>query len=92
MSYKTDLRLLEKTVTKALAGSRELHPELYLSDIRYMGVEELADSGVNLKFGVDPAAENFFPAQRMLARDVKLLLDDNGFEIPFPQVVVHRED
>ncbi|MBQ6075437.1 MAG: mechanosensitive ion channel family protein [Lachnospiraceae bacterium] len=92
VSYKTDLRLLEKTVTKALAGSRELHPELYLSDIRYMGVEELADSGVNLKFSVDTAEENFFPAQRMLARDVKLLLDDNGFEIPFPQVVVHRED
>ncbi len=92
VSYKTDLRKLEKTLTKALAGSRSLHPDLYLSDIRYMGVEELADSGVNLKFSVDTKEENFFPAQRMLARDIKILLDDSGFEIPFPQVVVHNGD
>ena len=31
-------------------------------------------------------------AKRALNRDVKLLLDANGFEIPFPQVVVHKGD
>jgi len=60
------------------------------ADIRYMGVDELADSGVNLKFCVSTAEEKFFQARRALNRDVKLLLDDNGFEIPFPQVVVHQ--
>ena len=36
---------------------------------------------------------NFFSAgQRMLARDLKILFDDNGVEIPFPQVVVHKGD
>lgn len=60
------------------------------ADIRYMGVDELADSGVNLKFCVSTTEEKFFQARRALNRDVKLLLDDNGFEIPFPQVVVHQ--
>ena len=89
VSYGTDLRKLEKIVAEKLPGSKEQHPQLYLSDIRYLGVDELADSGVNLKFCVDTTEENFFSAQRMLARDIKLLMDDNGIEIPFPQVVVH---
>jgi len=92
VAYGTDLRKLEKVMEKSLPGSKNSHPDLYLSDIRYMGVDELADSGVVLKFSVQAPEDKFFPAQRMLARDVKLLLDDNDFEIPFPQVVVHRGD
>ncbi|MBO4418812.1 MAG: mechanosensitive ion channel family protein [Oscillospiraceae bacterium] len=90
VSYKSDLRKLEKLMREALPGTKENHPELYLSDIRYMGVDELAESGVNLKFSVYTSEETFFQARRALNRDVKLLLDDNGFEIPFPQVVVHQ--
>ena len=90
VSYSSDLRKLEKLMEKALPGTKENHPELYLSDIRYMGVDELADSGVNLKFCVKTSEDTFFQARRALNRDVKLLLDDNGFEIPFPQVVVHQ--
>lgn len=90
VSYGSDLRKLEKLMREALPGTKENHSELYLSDIRYMGVDELADSGVNLKFCVSTTEEKFFQARRALNRDVKLLLDDNGFEIPFPQVVVHQ--
>lgn len=92
VAYGTDLRKVEKLMAERLPGTRENHPDLYLSDIRYMGVDQLADSGVNLKFSVLASEESFFPAQRMLNRDVKLLLDENGIEIPFPQVVVHKGD
>ena len=92
VAYDTDLRRLEKVMEKELPGSRKNHPDLYLTDIRYMGVEELADSGINLKFSVQADEEKFFQAKRALNRDVKLLLDANGFEIPFPQVVVHKGD
>ena len=90
VSYDTDLRKLEELMQQKLPGTIMNHPELYISDIRYMGVDELADSGVNLKFSVQAKEEKFFQAKRALNRDVKLLLDDNGFEIPFPQVVVHK--
>ena len=90
VAYGTDLRKLEELMNQKLPGSIMNHPELYISDIRYMGVDELADSGVNLKFCVQAKEEKFFQAKRALNRDVKLLLDDNGFEIPFPQVVVHQ--
>ena len=90
VAYDTDLRSLEKRLAQTLPGTAKAHPNLYLTDIQYMGVENLGESGMDLKFCVDIQEENFFPAQRMLARDVKIILDQLGVEIPFPQVVVHQ--
>ena len=90
VSYATDLRKLEKMLQEKLPGLGKEHPDLYLSAPRYLGVDALADSGVNLKFAVDVTEQNVFAGQRMLARDLKILFDDNGVEIPFPQVVVHK--
>ncbi len=92
VSYGTDLRKLEKLLQEKLPALKEEHPDLYLNAPRYLGVDELADSGVNLKFAVDVTEANVFAGQRMLARDLKILFDDNGVEIPFPQVVVHKGD
>ena len=92
VAYSTDLRKLEKLLQEKLPTLKEEHPDLYLTVPRYLGVDELADSGVNLKFAVDVTEANVFAGQRMLARDLKNLFDDNGVEIPFPQVVVHKGD
>ena len=92
VAYSTDLRKLEKLLQEKLPSLKEEHPDLYLTVPRYLGVDELADSGVNLKFAVDVTEANVFAGQRMLARDLKNLFDDNGVEIPFPQVVVHKGD
>lgn len=92
VSYSTDLRELEAMLKESLPRLKEEHPDLYLTVPRYLGVEELADSGINLKFAADVTEENIFNGQRMLARDLKNLFDDKGVEIPFPQVVVHQAD
>ena len=92
VAYKTDLRKLEKMLAEKLPKLKEEHPDLYLNTPKYLGVDELADSGINLKFAVDVKEENIFNGQRMLARDLKILFDENGVEIPFPQVVVHKAD
>ena len=92
VAYSTDLRKLEALLKEALPKLKEEHPDLYLTAPRYLGVDALADSGINLKFAVDVTEQNVFGAQRMLARDLKILFDENGVEIPFPQVVVHQAD
>ena len=92
VAYSTDLRKLEALLKEALPKLKEEHPDLYLTAPRYLGVDALADSGVNLKFAVDVTEQNVFGAQRMLARDLKILFDEKGVEIPFPQVVVHHAD
>ncbi len=92
VSYGTDLRKLEKMLQENLPKLKAEHPQLYLTVPRYLGVDLLADSGINLKFAADVTEENIFTGQRMLARDLKILFDENGVEIPFPQVVIHKAD
>lgn len=92
VSYDTDLRKLEKLMEESLPDMYLAHPDLYLAAPRYLGVTELADSGVNIKLVVETKEENVFAAQRTLTRDIRVLFADKGVEIPFPQVVVHKGD
>ena len=70
----------------------EEHRDLYLSAPEYMGVEELGESGVHLKFKVQVQEDDVFVAKRRLNRDLRVLFAEKGVEIPFPQVVVHQGD
>lgn len=90
VSYNTDIRKLEKVIAENMPKMYEAHKDIYLNQPKYLGVQQLADSSVVLRFSVDVDENNIFMAQRMLNRDLKLMLDENGFEIPFPQVVVHK--
>ena len=90
VSYDTDLAELEKLFDESLPEMYRAHRDLYLAEPRYLGVTELADSGVMIKLVVETKEKNVFAAQRMLTRDVRVLFADRGVEIPFPQVVVHN--
>ena len=92
VSYDTDLRELDKILNESMPDMYRAHQDLYLAEPRYLGVTQLADSGVNIKLVVDSTEENVFAAQRMLTKDIRILFADKGIEIPFPQVVVHNGD
>lgn len=91
VAYETDLRALEKMLNESLPEMYLARRDLYLGAPRYLGVDELADSGVVLKFVVDVKEEDIFAAQRALTRDIRVLFADKGVEIPFPQVDVHQK-
>ncbi len=90
VSYGTDVRKLERVLSEALPGMYQAHKDLYLETPEYQGVEQLGDSGVTVRLRVKTKEENVFRSRRQLNRDVKLLFDTAGIEIPFPQVVVHE--
>ena len=92
VSYGTDLKALEEMLPPELQRMYEENLGLYLSAPQYMGVEDLGESGVRLRFCVSVEEENFFAGRRRLARDLRVLFDEKGVEIPFPQVVVHQGD
>ena len=92
VAYETDLRALEKMLNESLSDMYLARKDLYLGAPRYLGVQELADSGIVLKFVADVKEEDIFAAQRALNRDIRVLFADKGVEIPFPQVVVHNGD
>lgn len=92
VAYSTDLKKLEAMLKPALAKMFTDNQRLYLSEPRYLGKEELADSGIVLRFAVETDEATVFTARRRLARDLKILFDEKGVAIPFPQVVVHNAD
>ena len=90
VAYETDLLKLRELLEEELPKMLEAHPDLYLAAPKYLGVDALADSGVNLKIAVSCTEANVFGARRMLTQDVRMLFMEKGVEIPFPQVVVHK--
>ncbi|MBR5427614.1 MAG: mechanosensitive ion channel family protein [Clostridia bacterium] len=92
VSYNTDLKTLERMLPSELDRMLAEHPNLYLSAPEYMGVEDLGESGVRLRFCVSCNEENVFAAKRRLARDLRVLFAEKNVEIPFPQVVIHQGD
>lgn len=90
VAYETDLLKLRELLEEELPKMLEAHPDLYLAAPKYLGVDALADSGVNLKIAVSCTEANVFGARRMLTQDIRMLFMEKGVEIPFPQVVVHK--
>lgn len=92
ISYATSIPKVEEILAESLPDIYERHKDIFLSAPRYVGVEELASSSVVIRVVADVTEEDYFAGRRILNREMKLLLDSNGIEIPFTQVVVHQQD
>ena len=91
IGYDADLRAVEAVIADALPAMYEENRGIFLDVPQYIGVEELAESGVVLKFIVSATEENIFAARRALNRSLKLLFDEKGIDIPYPQLTVHTK-
>lgn len=56
----------------------------------FVGVLELGDSSVNLAVRPYCKPQDYWKVYFELLEQIKLALDENGIEIPFPQRVVHQ--
>lgn len=91
VAYDTDLKKLDQVMKEGLPRMYEAHKDLYKAVPIFRGVIALADSGVNLRITAEVREEDVFVAQRQLNRDIWALFTEKDIEIPFPQVVVHRD-
>ena len=91
VGYDADLRAVEAVIADALPAMFEENRAVFLDVPQYIGVEELGESGVVLKFIVSATEENVFAARRALNRALKLLFDEKGIDIPYPQLTVHTK-
>nr|MBQ6241075.1 mechanosensitive ion channel family protein [Lachnospiraceae bacterium] len=92
IAYSSDIEYVEKVIAELMPKIREKYPEVFLADPRYLGVQELGDSGVVLKFVGQVDEKNVFSAPRIMNREIKIAFDRAGIEIPFTQVVVHQAE
>ena len=88
--YGTDFRKLESQIPDLLQSIYDAHPDIFKVKPVYLGINELADSGVVLKFIGEVDEANIFSGARTLNHDLLLGFKDLGVECPFPQVDVHN--
>lgn len=85
IAYGADLKKAKEVLTAMLDAS-----EYTLKDqVRRVIVDSLDDSGVTLCLHSFVKTSDYWSAKWDLTEKAKLTLDENGIEIPFPQVDVH---
>ncbi|MBQ1305673.1 MAG: mechanosensitive ion channel [Erysipelotrichales bacterium] len=89
--YATDLEALELKIPKMMEDIYARHTDVMLSKPVYLGVDQLADSSVVLKFVVEVDDKNIYSGGRILNRELFLSMRNAGVEVPFPQLDVHQD-
>ncbi|PKL01265.1 MAG: mechanosensitive ion channel protein MscS [Tenericutes bacterium HGW-Tenericutes-1] len=90
ISYSADLVKVEKIIKDNLSDIKSRIPDI-IEGPHYRGVQELGSSSVVIRIYSKSHEKKKYQVVRDLNREMKLLFDKNGIEIPFPQVVVHQE-
>ncbi len=89
IEYGESLERVEQVIEGNLALIREKIPAI-VDGPYYSGVVALGTNGVTLRLIAQCKEEAKFQTQRDLNRQIKLIFDENGINIPFAQVVVHN--
>lgn len=90
ISYEEDIPRVEAILLEALPEVYERNQDVFADMPDYMGVEDLADSAVVLRFTVACREQNVFVARRRLNRELRLLFAKNNIGIPYPQITVWK--
>ncbi len=88
IGYDEDLPHVEEIIRNNL---KYVRVDGALDTVVYEGVKELGASGVLLLFSVKCPENIIAPTTRRMNRELKVMFDDNGINIPFDQIVVHQE-
>ena len=90
VSYNSDIDKVEKVLNK-LFERLESEIKDIIGKISIDGIDDLGESGVNIRISVQTKPLQNFVVERILRKEIKKELDKNNIEIPFPQVVVHND-
>lgn len=89
ISYEESLARVELVIRDNLDRIRRNIPEI-VEGLFYKGVTAYSASSVDLLFLSNCREEDYFPVGRAMNRELKLLFDENGIEIPYNQIVEHQ--
>ena len=90
VSYGARIEKIEAVIADNIEKIKEKIPAI-VEGPYYKGVSELGESAVVLLFLAKCKEDDIYQVQRDLNREIKIMFDDNGIEIPFNQLVVHME-
>ena len=89
IEYSADIDKVEKIIKSNLPSIKEKIPEIIEGPI-YDGVEQLGNSSVVVRVIAQCEEKDRINVRRFLNKELKRVLDENGINIPFPQLVIHQ--
>lgn len=89
--YETDLVELESHFPELMKDIFAKHSDIMKNPPRYLGVQQLGDSAVILRFVADVEDKDIFMGVRALNRGLWLGFRELGIEVPFSQLDVHMD-
>ena len=89
--YETDIEELEKQIPGLVQLMYENHKDVMQDVPKYLGIQQLADSSIVLRFVFNVNEKDIFSCTRIMNHDLLLGFRKLGIECPFPQVDVHIE-
>lgn len=89
--YETKLEDFEKNLDEILSEIQKKHEDTFLECPTYIGVQELQDSGILLRFGAVVSEKNLFNAVRILNHDLLISFQKIGVNCPYPQLDVRNK-
>jgi len=89
VEYSADLDKVEEIIKTNLPIIKEKIPKICEGPI-YDGVDELGDSAVIVRVIAHCEEKDRIDVRRALNKELKSILDKNGINIPFPQLVIHQ--
>ncbi len=85
ISYSADIRKAKRILESMLQRDGAVLKDAQMN----VFVAELADSAVVLGMRAWVKSDEYWPAKWRFLENIKLELDENGIEIPYPQMTVH---
>lgn len=88
IAYEGDIEYTEKVLQEYLESATEKYPELVKAP-ELLGVQQFGASEVVLRIVAETLPMKHWYIGRQLRKDIKLVLDEHGIEIPFPRMVMY---
>lgn len=88
--YETDVEKFELLLPDMLNAIYEAHKDEMKSAPAYLGISELGESGIRLKFCTEVEEKNIYTVQRIMNRELLVAFRKANVEVPYPQLDVHQ--
>ena len=89
--YETDLVKLEEKIPALLEEMYQAHTDVFKSVPKYLGVQTLNTSSVDLRFVAEVGESDIYSGARIMNHDLFVGFRKLGVECPVPQVDVHSK-
>ncbi|MFY4776204.1 mechanosensitive ion channel family protein [Metabacillus sp. RGM 3146] len=91
ISYESDINQVEKMIFEFLRTLPAKYEDM-AGIPELLGVQNFGASEIVLRIVCETAPMRHWYVARMIRKEIKLLFDENGIEIPFPRIIMYDKD